>query len=578
MIRSDMGRILYRGHLQEIGVEENIAMIFDHNRLHDYGVRTRNGGAVTPPVISRRGVLGGIGGTLATAILSAKARAAGSPAKRLIAGTRVLEVNGRPARVFGLTGPDGRPGLRLTAGERFRVDLANETGTRTLVHWHGQLPPWMQDGFPWPQTPPIPNGTVESYDYAPVSGTYWMHSHHEMQEQNLLTAPLVVDDVATLREDRQDIVLMLHDFTFRSPDEVLAGLTGTSVADAHALAQTTEGAGRDDGGKGQSAAMPAMAGLGTPGSAMPGMNMPGMSMSKAPDPAMKGMGMKGMAMTGTGMTGAGMAGMDLNDVRYDAFLANERTLADPEIVRVDRGGRVRLRIINGASSSQFWIDLGELTGRVVATDGHAVQPVPGRLFPIAMAQRLDILIDLPAAGTFPILARLEGSVRQTGIILATAGPRISRIEDGTQAAPAIDNSLETRLTAAEPLPARPADIVHTIALGGGMKPYAWSMNGEYWPHVTPLMLNKGQRIEIELVNRSMMAHPIHLHGHVFQVVAIDGQALHGAVRDTVLVSPRGRVRIAFDADNPGRWAFHCHNLYHMETGMMTEFRYQGIAA
>jgi FtsP/CotA-like multicopper oxidase with cupredoxin domain len=128
------------------------------------------------------------------------------------------------------------------------------------------------------------------------------------------------------------------------------------------------------------------------------------------------------------------------------------------------------------------------------------------------------------------------------------------------------------------VPARPADIVHTIALSGAMKPYAWSMNEEYWPHITPLMLNKGQRIEIELVNRSMMAHPMHLHGHVFQVVEIDGRALHGAVRDTVLVSPGGRVRIAFDADNPGRWAFHCHNLYHMETGMMTEFRYHGITA
>lgn len=530
----------------------------DQNRLHDCGMQTHNGGsggASTPLVISRRDLLSGIGGTLATAMLSTKARAADSAAKRLTAGTRVLEVNGRPARVFGLTGPDGRPGLRLAAGERFRVDLVNNTGVRTLVHWHGQLPPWMQDGFPWPQTPPIPNGTVESYDYAPISGTYWMHSHHAMQEQSLLTAPLVVDDAATRREDRQDIVLMLHDFTFRGPDEVLAGLTGTSVADAHASAERTEGARSDDGGKGQPAA--------TTGQVTPAMAMPGMSMSRAPDRAMKGMG---------------MTGMDLNDVQYDAFLANDRTLADPEIVRVDRGGRVRLRIINGASSSQFWIDLGDLTGRVVATDGHAVQPVPGRLFPIAMAQRLDILIDLPAAGTFPILARLEGSVRQTGIILATAGAHIFQIADSTEAAPPIDNSLEARLAAAEPLPARPADIVHTIELGGAMKPYAWSMNGEYWPHIRPLMLNKGQRIEIELVNRSMMAHPIHLHGHAFQVVAIDGRALNGAVRDTVLVSPGGRVRIAFDADNPGRWAFHCHNLYHMETGMMTEFRYHGIDA
>ena len=423
----------------------------------------------------------------------------------------------------------------------------------------------MQDGFPWSQTPPIPNGSVQSYDYAPIPGTYWMHSHHDMQEQSLLTAPLIVEDAATLREDRQDIVLMLHDFTFRSPNEVLAGLIGTNVADAQTLMQRTEGAGSDEGGKGQSPAVPTKTGQG-----MSGMAMPAMNMSKQPAAAMKAMDMMAKGMTATGM--------DLNDVGYDAFLANDRTLADPEVVRVDRGGRVRLRIINGAASSQFWIDLGELTGRVVATDGHAVQPVPGKLFPIAMAQRLDILIDLPAAGFFPILARLEGSVRQTGIILATKGAHVSRIADGTQAAPAIDNSLEARLVAAEPLLARPADIVHTIALGGGMKPYAWSMNEEYWPHVTPLMLNKGQRIEIELVNRTMMAHPIHLHGHVFQVVAIDGRSLRGAVRDTVLVSPHGRVRLAFDADNPGRWAFHCHNLYHMETGMMTEFRYQGIAA
>jgi FtsP/CotA-like multicopper oxidase with cupredoxin domain len=543
-------------------------MISDHHQLRELAVQPRHGGnvgALTPPVISRRDLVGGIGGTLAALMLSSKARAADSTAKRLVAETRVLEVNGRPARVFGLTGPDGRPGLRLAAGERFRDDLENKTGARTLVHWHGQLPPWMQDGFPWPQTPPIPNGTVESYDYAPVSGTYWMHSHHAMQEQRLLTAPLVVDDAATLREDRQDIVLMLHDFTFRSPEEVLAGLTGTIVADADASAQTTEGARSHDGGTARS---PAMAGPG-----MPAMATAGMSMSKAPDTAMKGTGMAGMAMKGTGM-----AAMDLNDVQYDAFLANDRTFADPEIVRVDRGGRVRLRIINGASSSQFWIDLGDLTGRVVATDGHAVKPVPGKLFPIAMAQRLDILIDLPAAGAFPVRARLEGSVRQTGIILATAGARISRLMDNAHAASPVDNSLEAQLAATDPLPPRPADVVRTIALGGAMKPYAWSMGGEYWPHITPLMLNKGQRVEIELVNGSMMAHPIHLHGHVFQVTAIDGRPLHGAVRDTVLVSPSGRVRIAFDADNPGRWAFHCHNPYHMETGMMTEFRYNGIAA
>ncbi|WP_264797825.1 multicopper oxidase domain-containing protein, partial [Acidocella aminolytica] len=93
---------------------------------------------------------------------------------------------------------------------------------------------------------------------------------------------------------------------------------------------------------------------------------------------------------------------------------------------------------------------------------------------------------------------------------------------------------------------------------------------------TPLMLQKGQRVEIEMVNNSMMAHPMHLHGHAFQVIAVNGQPIRGAKRDTVLVTPMGSVRIAFDANNPGRWPLHCHNLYHMMTGMITEVRYDSI--
>ncbi len=528
-------------------------MISDRNDTR--GVHPGATEGATPGLVSRRDVLLT---SLAATLLPATARAAEPGAQRLVAGTRMLEVNGRAARVFGLVGPNGRPGIYLDPGDRFHVALLNETGTQTLVHWHGQLPPWKLDGFPWPQTPPFPNGTVQTYDYAPIAGTYWMHSHHEMQEQSLLAAPLIVRDTAARREDRQEVVVLLHDFTFRTPDEVLAGLTGTRAA-------------ASPGGM-SGHAMPGMPMPGTPMQSTPmqGMSMPGMSMP--------GMSMPGMAMESTSKPKTGMSGMDLNDVQYDAFLANDRTLLDPEVVRVEHGGRVRLRIINGASASQFWIDLGALSGRVVATDGHDVRPVAGNRFPLAMAQRLDILVDLPAGGVFPILARLEGSTQRTGIVLATADAHIPRLGDTGDAAPPIDNSLELRLAAATPLAARPADLVHTVTLGGSMAPYAWSMNGEYWPRITPLMLRQGQRVEIELVNPTMMAHPIHLHGHAFQVIAIDGKPIQGAIRDTVLVSPMGgRVRFAFNADNPGRWAFHCHNLYHMMTGMMTEVRYEGIA-
>jgi FtsP/CotA-like multicopper oxidase with cupredoxin domain len=487
-----------------------------------------------PTLLTRRQILA-TGVTMAGTIPflpTTRATAAPEPrtAKfRLTAGTRTLAVHGKSARVFGLTGPNGNPGITLSPGERFDVDLTNQAGTSTIVHWHGQLPPWKQDGFPWPQTPPIPAGDTHSYDYVPIAGTYWMHSHQGMQEQSLMTAPLIVRSAEDMRADRQEVVLMLHDFSFRTPEELLAGLTKSS------------------GGE----------------SAMPKSGM---------DSAMN----MGSGAMGAMNMGSGMA-MDLNDIDYDAFLANDRTFADPEVIRTEPGGRVRLRLINGASATQFWVDLGALGGTVVAVDGHPVRPVRGTRLSLAMAQRLDVLVDLPGNGPYPIFAQVEGKRARTGIVLAASGAPVSRLAaEAEENAPPVDLSLEHRLEAVTPLAPRAPDVTHRVILAGAMAPYAWSLNGEYWPNVTPLMVAPGQRVAIEMVNHSMMAHPMHLHGHAFQVVAINGVPCAGAVRDTVLVPPMGSVTIAFDADNPGRWAFHCHNLCHMMTGMLTEVRYPAI--
>src|SRR6478672_9907060 len=183
-----------------------------------------------PTLLTRRHILAS--GVAMTGMIPflpiARAAAAPEPhtAKlRLTADTRTLGVNGKPAQVFGLSGPNGKPGITLSPGDRFHVDLVNRAGTSTIIHWHGQLPPWRQDGFPWPQTPPIPAGDTRSYDYTPIAGTYWMHSHHGMQEQSLMTAPLIVHSAEDMRADRQEVVLLLHDFSFHSPDELLAGLT-----------------------------------------------------------------------------------------------------------------------------------------------------------------------------------------------------------------------------------------------------------------------------------------------------------------------------------------------------------------
>jgi FtsP/CotA-like multicopper oxidase with cupredoxin domain len=278
----------------------------------------------------------------------------------------------------------------------------------------------------------------------------------------------------------------------------------------------------------------------------------------------------GMAM------GGAAAKPDLNDVKYDAFLANDRTLGDPEVVKVEPGGRVLLRVINASSMSAFHVDLGALDGELIAVDGFPIAPVVARRFPIAVAQRLDIRLALPrGAAAHPVLAVLEGDNKQTGIILRAADAPIARIPDtASTASPALTLDLESRLRAASPLKPRKADRTHTLNLTGTMAGYVWSLNNVAWTKdVPPLAIAKGERVELIFVNQTPMSHPMHLHGHEFQVVEIDGKRFAGAVRDTVLVPPRRRVVVAFDANNPGLWAIHCHLLYHLDAGMFTTLRY-----
>ena len=107
-----------------------------------------------------------------------------------------------------------------------------------------------------------------------------------------------------------------------------------------------------------------------------------------------------------------------------------------------------------------------------------------------------------------------------------------------------------------------------------MAGYLWSLNNVAWTKDTPpLSVVQGERVEILFVNQTPMSHPMHLHGHEFQVMAINDQKFPGAVRDTVLVTPGSRVLIAFDANNPGHWALHCHLLYHLHAGMFTTVQY-----
>ncbi|MEZ5726329.1 MAG: multicopper oxidase domain-containing protein [Paracoccaceae bacterium] len=474
---------------------------------------------------------------MAAAFAIPRAGFAQPAALALQATTRTLDIDGRAATVFGLINGNGTPGLILDPGQRFLLDLTNDLTEPTIIHWHGQIPPNAQDGVPDMPMPLLKPGETRAYDFEAAAGTHWMHSHVPIQEMQLLAAPLIVRRPEDLRVDRQEVTMFLHDFSFRPPEEVLDEIRSGKGHDEAAEAEMSQPAGHDMGS---------------------GMAMNGMS-------EMSGMSMPGM----TGMQ------MDLNDFDFDAYLVNDRTLSDPEVVRVEKGGRVLLQIINAAAATVFWIDSGEVPGRLVAVDGQPVQPLPGTRFGLAMGQRLDIEIDLPAGGgAWPILALREGAHERTGLILATAGaivPVILGMADDAAPAFDIDLAQEAALRAVAPLTERVADASPMVMLGGQMQPYRWTINDRVFEERVPVGAKSGQRVEIMFHNMSMMGHPMHLHGHHFQVVAINGRRFSGALRDTVYVPPMSMVTVALDAGEAAEWMLHCHHMPHLASGMMTTF-------
>ena len=298
-------------------------------------------------MLSRRALIAGGVAALAAPRIPARAQspadgAAAAPTILRLA-RRTIEVNGKAASVYGIRQPDGTFGLLTEVGKRFRVRVENAIAEPSLIHWHGLTPPWRQDGVPGISGPPIPPGGSADYDF-PLNfgGTFWMHSHQGLQEQLLMAAPLIIHDQRD-RADEQEVVVMLADFSFTPPEQIFENLKKSG----------------------------SMAGMG-----------------------------KSMKMAAPMSTGQPKP--DLNDVKYDAFLANDRTLADPETVKVEPGGRVLLRIINSSSMSAYHVGLGAIEGELIAVDGFEIEPIRGRRFPVAVAQRLDIRLTLPSGpGAYP---------------------------------------------------------------------------------------------------------------------------------------------------------------------------------
>ncbi len=445
----------------------------------------------------------------------ARRRRQGAPIREVVlaAAPASIDLAGRTVTTWAYNGVVPGPLVRLRAGEVLRARLDNRLGEPTTIHWHGVALRNDMDGAPGMTQAPVEPGGRFTYQFTvPDAGTYWFHPHVGLQLDRGLYGPLLVDDPAEPGGYDREQVVVLDDWTDGvgpSPEQLQERLA-----------------------------------------------------------AQGGMGMMGQGGQDASQVLGGVGGQ----IDYPLYLLNARPPADPPTIRARPGQRLRLRVVNAAAETAFRLALGGHRLTVTHSDGLPVVPVTVDALVIGMGERYDAVVTL-SDGAFPLVALAEGKQGQAlAFVRTAAGAR--------PAATVRPGELDGRLLAlgelrAHPrvaLPARRPDRTHRVVLSGGMMDARWTINGRTFDDTVPLEVRQGERVRLLLANQSMMFHPVHLHGHSFQVQTRAGGGA-GPRKDTVIVRPMGQFAVDLAADNPGQWMLHCHNLYHQQAGMMTIVSY-----
>jgi FtsP/CotA-like multicopper oxidase with cupredoxin domain len=412
------------------------------------------------------------------------------------------------------------PEIRVRQGARLRFVVENRLAEETTVHWHGVRVPNNMDGVPHLTQPPIKPGETFVYEFGvPDAGTFWYHPHQRSFEQveRGLAGALIVEESQPIGVDR-DVVWILDDWRL-TPE-----------------AQVSEDFGN--------------------------------------------------------MMDASHAGRLGNTVTINARI--------PDTFAIRSGERIRLRLINAANARIFGLEFEQHRPVVIALDGQPVAPhapEQGRVV-LGPAQRADLILDCTgqAGERFTVFDRFYSQQQYRLVdLLYAQGPASAARNEMVRLPP---NPLAE--------PDLQSAVRHTVEFGGGMmdpkmmrgmrsegggrmgmmsgmmermhRGSVWSVNGVFVPagdhtHAPLLTLERGRSYIFDMFNDTAWWHPMHLHGHVFRVVSRNGEPTrHREWLDTVLMAPGERVEIAFVADNPGNWMFHCHILEHQQAGMMGTVR------
>ena len=505
----------------------------------------------------------------------------------LAIGNHHFATGNRSGHAVAVNGTIPGPLVRLREGQQARLHVTNTLAEDSSIHWHGLLVPFQFDGVPGVSFPGIRPGERFTYDF-PIrqSGTYWWHSHSGLQEQAGHYGPIIVESADPDPRYDRDYVVLLSEFTPLHPHDIMRKLkVGEHYFQRDMLTAsegTMPGAMRRMWGKMRMNPRDISDVTGSTYTFLVNGHGPqdDLQFAFVPGERVRLRVINGSAMTffnlripGVPMTVIQADGQDVDEVEVDEFQIGVAETYDV-IVSPPAGSHA----IVAEAMDRSGMGIASLTSH----KGHIATPPPLRQIPTLTMADMGMMDHSAHSGSG--MASMEGmdhSMRDTSALPADveAGPGVDMV------APMPMDRMDfpglgldtvshrvlryTDLRARRMNPHREIDREMEIHLTGNMERYMWSFDGRKFTAVTddPIRFGYDERVRVKLVNQTMMAHPIHLHGHFFELVN-GADHMHQPLKHTVVVQPGGTATFDLTANEPGDWAFHCHLLYHMHAGMM----------
>lgn len=474
----------------------------------------------------------------------------------------MVNYSGKHRMAMAINGKIPGPALIFTEGDTAEVHVHNTMDMETSIHWHGVFLPNRMDGVPYLTQMPIKPHSTYIYKFPVIqNGTYWYHSHSMLQEQSGMYGALIFNKKK--EPAIPAIPLVLSDWTDMKPEEVDRSLHNAN--DWFAIRKGT---------------------------------------TQSYAEAIK----TGHFKTKLTNEWKRMNAMDVSDVYYEKFLTNGRQTS--EAPQFKAGDQVKLRIVNGGSSTYFWLTYAGGKIKVVANDGNDVEPVEVDRMIISPSETYDVVVTIPADGSYEFLSTAEDRTGSTSFWLGNGAKHAAKplgklkyfegmkmmngmmkmngdmepmgMEMSNQQMDmnnvmypekdgVILNYGMLRATEKTTLRKGPEKLLR-FELTGNMNRYVWTIDNKTVSETDKILIKKGENVKIILYNNSMMRHPMHLHGHDFRV--LNGQGEYAPLKNVLDIMPMETDTLEFAATESGDWFFHCHILYHMMSGMGRIFSYE----